>query len=218
MMSQLRWNLWCVIFSVLLVLCLSAFGSPVVISISAQDEIEGKLEFLGDTSVERTSGVWVDGGYVGYLQELKGKKAVQLLPGDHQISIRQAGYQDFNLKVTVEPGKTTPVAVKMVPATGNTWPTETAEVKVDVKPSRAAVFVDDRFLGHAGELGGRFHSMLLSPGHHRIKVELPGYRTFETDVTLVAGQKSVVKTELVKGSIKQSDTLIQPGNDSNQGK
>jgi len=50
--------------------------------------------------------------------------------------------------------------------------------------------------------------MLLSPGMHRIKVELPGYKTFESDVSLVGGQKSVVKTELAKGSSEQADTLI----------
>ena len=73
------------------------------------------------------------------------------------------------------------VPVKMVKETDETYPRVTAQLKVDVQPDRAAVFVDDRFLGHAGELGGAFHSMLLSPGTHRIKVELPGYQSFETD-------------------------------------
>jgi len=142
------------------------------------------------------------------LGELKDRKKLLLLPGDHELSIRQAGYRDFSQKIVVEPQLILTVPVKMQKASGDTWPTVTSELKVDVKPSRAAVFVDDRYLGHAGELGGAFHSMLLSPGMHRIKVELPGYKTFESDVSLVAGQKSVVKTELAKGSIEQADTLI----------
>ena len=56
--------------------------------------------------------------------------------------------------------------------------------------------------------------MLLSPGMHRIKIELPGYRTFESDVNLVAGQKSEVKTELVPGSINQADPLIKEATNS----
>ena len=60
--------------------------------------------------------------------------------------------------------------------------------------------------------------MLLSPGTHRIKVELPGYQTFETEVTLVAGQKSVVKTDLEKGSIHQADPLINQANNSSHDK
>ena len=175
----------------------------------AQNQILGEVEFKGATKVEKTSGVWVDGQYVGYLKELKGSKKIMLLPGEHEISVRQAGYNDFTKKVIVEPRLILRVPVRMEKATNVVWPSVTAELKVDVHPDRAAVFVDDKFLGHAGELGGAFHSMLLSPGKHRIKVELPGYQTFETDVNLVAGQKSVVKTDLVKGSISQADPLIK---------
>ena len=49
----------------------------------------------------------------------------------------------------------------------------------------------------------------MGPGKHRIKVELPGYQTFETEVTLLVGQKSEVKTILVKGSIEQAGSLIK---------
>ena len=137
---------------------------------------------------------------------------------DHDLAVRQAGYQDFTEKLVVEPKILLLVPVKMQKATNETWPTVTAQLKVDVQPDRAAVFVDDRFLGHAGELGGAFHSMLLSPGTHRIKVELPGYQSFETDVTMVAGQKSVVKTTLAKGSIHQADALINEANNSSHDK
>jgi hypothetical protein len=175
----------------------------------AQSQVLGEVEFKGATKVEKTSGVWVDSQYVGYLKELKGSKKIMLLPGEHEISVRQAGYNDFTKKVIVEPRLILTVSVRMEKATGVVWPTESAELKVDVHPDRAAVFVDDKFLGHAGELGGAFHSMLLSPGKHRIKVALPGYQTFETDVRLVTGQKSVVKTDLVEGSISQADSLIK---------
>ena len=87
----------------------------------------------------------------------------------------------------MEPKELLAVPVKMDKAPNETLPKVTAQLKIDVQPDRAAVFVDDRFLGHAGELGGAFHAMLLSPGAHRIKVELPGYQSFETDVSLVAG-------------------------------
>jgi PEGA domain len=184
----------------------------------AQTAILGELEFQGASKVEKTSGVWIDGQYVGYLGELKGKKKVLLLPGDHELVVRQAGYKDFTEKITVEPRVLRSVPVKMQKDFAETWPTITAQLKVDVQPGRAAVFVDDKFLGHAGELGGKFHSMLLSPGMHRIKVELPGYQTFETDVTLVAGQKSVVKTTLATGSIHQADSLIDQANNSGHNK
>jgi hypothetical protein len=192
--------------------------NPVVAPLVAQTTVLGELTFKGASKVEKTSGVWIDGKYVGYLGELWGPKRILLIPGDHDLVVRQAGYQDFAEKLTVEPKELLLVPVKMQKATNESWPSVTAELKVDVNPDRAAVFVDDRFLGHAGELGGAFHSMLLSPGTHRIKVALPGYQTFETDVTLVAGQKSVVKTNLAKGSIHQADALIDQANASGHDK
>src|SRR6202049_1947040 len=205
-------------------ICLLAFlasyfiVNPMVAPLLAQTTVLGELEFQGASKVEKTSGVWIDGQYVGYLGELKGPKRILLLPGDHELAVRQAGYQDFTEKLTVEPKILLAVPVKMKKETDETYPAVTAQLKVDVQPDRAAVFVDDRFLGHAGELGGAFHSMLLSPGTHRIKVELPGYQSFETDVTLVAGQKSVVKTNLAKGSIHQADALIYEANNSGRDK
>ena len=182
--------------------------NSMITPLSAQTTILGELTFKGASKVEKTSGVWIDGKYVGYLGELWGPKRILLIPGDHDLTVRQAGYKDFTEKLTVEPKELLLVPVKMEKEANDKWPTVTGELKVDVNPDRAAVFVDDRFLGHAGELGGAFHSMLLSPGTHQIKVELPGYQSYETAVTVNAGQKSVVKTTLAKASIHQADALI----------
>jgi len=177
-----------------------------------QNQVLGEVAFEGSTKVERESGVWVDGQYVGFMKELKGDKRVMLLPGEHQISVRQSGYDEFAQKIVVEPGQKQIVRVVMHLAAHASPPAVTATLKLTVQPGRAAVFLDDSFVGHAGEFGGAFHSMLLSPGKHRIKIELPGYRTFETEVNLLAGQKSEVKTELVKGSIEQNDAAIRKPN------
>src|ERR1700722_2897748 len=191
---------------------------PMFSPLAAQTTIMGELKFKGASKVEKTSGVWIDGLYVGYLSELWGPKRILLLPGDHEMVVRQAGYKDFTEKLTVEPKELLLVPVKMQRDEEQTYPKVTAELKVDIQPDRAAVFVDDRFLGHAGELGGAFHSMTLSPGAHRVKVELPGYQTFESDVNLVAGQKSVVKTKLEKGSIHQADALIDQSSETEHDK
>lgn len=176
---------------------------------ASSSKVMGEIKFEGATKVEKESGVWVDGNYVGYLKELKGDKKVLLLPGEHEIAVRQSGYDDFEQKVVVEPGQILPVAVKLHLSPRATTPEVTSTLKLDVQPGRAAVFLDGKFIGHASEFGGALHSMLISPGKHRIKVELPGYRTFETEVNLLVNQKSEVKTELVKGSIEQADPEIK---------
>jgi len=170
-------------------------GSP------AQDKATGEVQFTADTNAERDSGVWIDGRYVGYVRELKGDKKVLLAPGQHEVSVRQAGYVTFTKTIVVKAGGVQVVAVTMEPDSKAQLPGDNAAtVKVNVKPTRAAVFVDDGYVGHGGDLGGRFHSLLVAPGKHHVKIELPGYRTYETDINVVAGQKSEIRTELVKGS------------------
>lgn len=178
-------------------------------SVSAQNRVMGELKLEGATKVERDSGVWIDGGYVGYLKELKGSKKVMLLPGNHEVIVRQSGYQDFVQNVVVEPGGTRMVSVSMHLAPRATVPEITATLKLKIKPDRSAVFLDEKYVGHAGEFGGAFKSMKISPGKHRVRVELPGYRTFDTEVNLLADQETEVKTELVKGSIEQNTPLIK---------
>lgn len=173
------------------------------------NKVMGEVRFEGASKVERDSGVWIDGGYVGFLKELKGDKKVLLLPGEHQLEVRQSGYDNFVRKIVVEPGQVQTVQVAMHLLPGARVPDVTATLKITVQPGRAAVFLDDKYIGHASELGGAVHSLSISPGKHRIKVELPGYRTFETEVNLLRGQKSEVKTELVKGSIEQAGPDIK---------
>jgi hypothetical protein len=175
----------------------------------AQNQVMGEVRFEGTTKVEKEAGVWIDGQYVGYLKELRGNKKIMLLPGEHDIAVRQSGYDDFTKKVVVEPGQTQIVNAVLLKSPRATAPEITSTLKLSIEPKRAAVFLDDKYVGHASEFGGKFRSMLISPGKHRIKVELPGYRTYDTEINLLAGQKTEVKTELVPGSIEQAGPLIK---------
>lgn len=174
----------------------------------AGNDIMGEIQFVGATKVEKTSGVWVDGQYVGYLKELKGSKKVVLLPGQHEIAVRQAGYQDFTQKVILEPGQKHLIQVAMQKNPAAQYPDATAQIKMSVSPNRAAVFVDDQFVGHVDEFDGPGQALLLAPGKHRVKITLPGYQTFETELNLLAEQKFELKTELFKGSILQAGPLM----------
>jgi PEGA domain-containing protein len=166
-----------------------------------QSQATGEVRFSADNQEERDSGVWIDGKYAGYVKELKGDRKVMLSPGEHEISVRQAGYKDFTKKVVVEPDQIQTIAVVMVEDTKEIYPgADAAELRLDIRPKRAAVFVDDGYLGHGSDFGGRFHSMLVSPGKHHLKVRLDGYRTYETEINVLANQKSQMKIILEKSS------------------
>ena len=189
-----------------------AFVWCVAGSVSAQsNDVLGEVQFEGKTNVEKTSGVWVDGQYVGYLNELKLSKKVLLLPGDHTISVRQNGYQDFSQTIVVQPGKTQIIRVAMNKAATGPMPrdAELATIKINVNPSRAAVFVDNRFVGHVGEFGGLGRAMQVVPGTHHIRIALPGYATFQTDINPLPRQKVEVKTDLVKSETPLAEPLLK---------
>jgi len=175
----------------------------------AENDVLGEIELVGASKVENTSGVWIDGQYVGYLGELKGSKKLLLLPGEHYVTVRQGGYLDFFQKVSVRAGEKQAIAVKMEKDTRVQLPRVTAEVKLDVKPNRAAVFVDGVFIGHIAEFTGIGKALLVEPGKRKIKISLPGYQPFETDIELVANQKSTIKTELVQGGPAEGTPLRQ---------
>src|SRR5260370_25391407 len=81
----------------------SAFHFPA--PMQGANDVMAEIQFEGKSRVEQTSGVWVDGEYVGYLKELKGSKKVLLLPGEHVITVRQDGYQDFTQRILSKPGQ-----------------------------------------------------------------------------------------------------------------
>jgi len=88
-------------------------------------------------------------------------------------------------------------------------PKTSSEVRLDVQPSRAAVFLDDYYVGTVEEYYGVEHAMLVAPGKHRFKIALPGFKTFETEVELYPRQKFALRTDLMGGSINDADPMIR---------
>jgi PEGA domain len=169
----------------------------------AGNEVLGELQLEGATRVERTSGVWIDGQYLGFLDELKGSKKILLLPGTHKVSVRQNGYIDFTNDVVLHAGEKQVVRVTMAKDARYVMPAVTSEIKMSVNPGRAAVFLDGQFVGHAAEFGGIGDSLIVAPGHRKISLSLPGYQTFSTEVDLAPNQKFLLKTDLVKSGKPQ---------------
>jgi len=98
--------------------------------------------------------------------------------------VRRDGYQGFTERILVQPGQKEVVRVAMENAPTGPLPNMTATVKIAVNPSRAAVFLDDLFVGHIGESEGMGRGMLVAPGRHQSRIALPGYQTLETDIIL----------------------------------
>jgi hypothetical protein len=172
--------------------------------------LQGEIELKADGKIERNAGLWLDGQYVGFVKDLEGKGKLVLLPGEHKLLFKLIGYDDLTSTIIVEPGSRKRYRVAMLPDPDATYPDEsnTAQLRISVKPEEAAIFVNNSYVGHIDQFDGR-RGMRLTAGTYRLTIALPGYETFNTDLTMRAGQSYEIKTELPKGSLDdQAAALI----------
>ncbi len=180
----------------------------VVCLLQAENRVLAELRFVPHNTAEKTAGVWVDGQYIGYVKELNGNKKLLLLPGKHDIVVRQPWYKDYVEQAVLEPGKVCTINLSLAKDGRTLSQPATGELKISATPARAAVFVDEQFAGHVNEFDGLGKAMLLTPGPHRVRIALPGYLPFETVVDLRPHQKLKIETALVKGSITDAGSLV----------
>src|SRR3981189_514996 len=108
-------------------MALYAMALPVA---AQNNQILGEVRFKPENGAAKTAGVWVDGKYVGYLSELKGSKKLLLLPGEHEISVRQAGYRSVDQKIEIEPNAVQTLRVSLAKDPRAQYPTVSAEIRL----------------------------------------------------------------------------------------
>jgi hypothetical protein len=170
----------------------------------AANPLQGEVELKAAGKIERNAGLWLDGQYVGFVKDLEGNGKLVLVPGEHKLLFKLIGYDDVTSTIVVEPGSRKQYRVAMLPNPNATYPDEsnTAQLRISVKPEEAAIFVNDSYVGHIDRFDGR-RGMRLSAGTHRLTIALPGYEAFNTEITVRAGQSYEIKAELPKGALNE---------------
>jgi hypothetical protein len=164
---------------------------------------QGEVEVDAASRLEGNAGLWLDGQYVGSVNDLGGKGRLVLLPGEHELLFKLVGYEDVASTIVVEPGTRQEYRLAMSPLADATYPEEanTARLRIDVEPEDAAVFINDSFIGRSDRFGGR-QGVRMAPGEYRVTIALPGYEAFNAALTLRAGQTYAIKTDLAKGLVE----------------
>lgn len=183
----------------------NALGLTIILvagAANADSPLLGEIELDAASRIERDAGVWLDSQYVGFVKDLRGSNRLVLVPGQHELLFKLIGYEDLPMTIAVEPGQAAKYDVSMEPRPGLTYPAKesTARVRIEIEPDDAAIFVNDAFVGHVDRFDGR-RGMRIEPGTHRFVVALPGYESFETELTVRANQTYEIKTELSKGRL-----------------
>jgi hypothetical protein len=133
------------------------------------------------------AGVFIDGKYVGPAGNFGMGRKYTVAAGDHEVKLSEPRYEDVVTKVTIKPGKTTDLAqtMKALPPPKPPF----GRIRVFAPDKFEAVYVNDRFMGHAGEFNNSMQGLLLNPGEYTVKV---------VPVSGGAGHEEKVKVEADK--------------------
>ena len=73
---------------------------------------------------------------------------------------------------------------------------DTGELRIQVVPRHAEVYVDGYFAGSVDDFDGTFQALRLEEGPYKIEIAAPGYEPLEFDVRIQRGRKITYRGEL----------------------
>jgi hypothetical protein len=73
----------------------------------------------------------------------------------------------------------------------------TGELRLQVRPRDAQVFIDGGYAGTVDEFDGTFQSLRLEGGEYQVEIVLPGYEPLDFDVRITPGEKVTYKGDLL---------------------
>lgn len=138
------------------------------------------------------AGVFIDGKYVGPAANFAVSRKYAVAPGDHEVTLSEPRYEDIVTKVTIQAGKTTKIAetMKAVPLAKPPF----GRLRTFAPDKFSAVYVNGKFMGHAGEFNNPVQGLLLNPGTYTVKiVPLSGGQGREEQVKIEADKVAIVR-------------------------
>jgi hypothetical protein len=84
------------------------------------------------------------------------------------------------------------------PAYAPAYDYDTGELRIDVEPRNAEVYVDGYYAGRVDDFDGVFQGLRLEEGGHKIEVVAPGYEPLVFDVHVQPHRKTTYRGDLIR--------------------
>ena len=136
------------------------------------------------------TGVFVDGKYLGPAANFKVAHTFELPAGEHEVKLADPRYQEIVKKVTIVAGKKTVINEKMTALPPAKPPF--GRLRIENPDHFAAVYVNDRFMGHVDEFSNFAQSLLLNPGAYEVKIVPVSGQGIVTKTVTVETDKTVI--------------------------
>jgi hypothetical protein len=138
------------------------------------------------------AGVFIDGKYVGPAGNFGIGRKYAVATGEHEVKLLEPRYEDVVTKVTIQAGKTTKLAetMKALPPPKPPF----GRLRTMAPDKFAAVYVNGKFMGHAGEFNNSVQGLMLNPGAYTVKiVPVSGGEGHEEQVKIEAEKVTIVQ-------------------------
>lgn len=118
------------------------------------------------------AGVFVDGKYVGPARNFGAARKYALPPGEHKVKLVEPRYEDVETTVNLTAGKTADLSQTMKPLPAPKGPFGMIRTEYPSGSSKyAAVYVNDHYMGHAGEFNNSVQGLKLPVGEYDVRIE-----------------------------------------------
>lgn len=140
------------------------------------------------------AGVFIEGKYVGPAANFRIGRKYAVAAGEHEVRLSEPRYEDVVVKVTIEPGKTTTLSQTMKQLALAEPPF--GRLRTPSPDKFAAVYVNDKYMGHADEFSHPGQGLLLNPGEYTVKiVPASGGEGREEKIKIEANKVTVVRSQ-----------------------
>ena len=114
------------------------------------------------------AGVFIDGKYVGPAANFKIARTYEVAPGEHEVRLVDPRYQEITKTIAITAGKKTVLKETMTALPPPKPPF--GKLRVQNVDHFAAVYLNDKFMGHVDEFSNARQALLINPGTYEVKV------------------------------------------------
>ena len=162
--------------------------APLLASLACLAADTGRLKTEVDPG---RAGVFIDGNYVGPAADFKMAQTYEAAPGEHEVRLVDPRYQEIVKKVVITSGKKTVLKETMTALLPAKPPF--GKLRVQNVDHFAAVYVNEKFMGHVDEFSNGAQALLLNPGTYEVKVVPLDGPTVTKSVTIEVDKTAIVK-------------------------
>jgi hypothetical protein len=156
------------------------------LTVVCQAQENGSLSVKTSTG---RAGVFVDGKYVGPAANFGVARTYQVPAGEHELKLADPRYEELTTKVMITAGKKTTIhqTLKELPPAKPPF----GRLRTQSPDKFAAVYVNDKYMGHADEFDNFAQGLLLNPGEYNVKA-VPASGSPVTQTVKIEADKTVL--------------------------